>query len=196
MLVLSAGLKLSRSRLGYAGGIGLLVLELGGCMTLGDATPPPSRADANSLPGVNAPAPAINNSVPVTDASAVAASASVASRAARIVPRVKKAARDRRFAEVSRDRPSSIDPDRLIGLAPAAVKQLLGPPVRVEDDELSREWVYASNGCSFRLFFYPNLNTASFQVLKYGGNDGNGDLMDVTDVCIRKILTARKNATG
>jgi hypothetical protein len=81
-------------------------------------------------------------------------------------------------------------------MAPKAVRELLGPPLRVESYDLSREWIYASNGCSFRVFFYPNLNTAAFRVLKYGGNDGNGELMDVSDVCIRHILTARKNATG
>jgi len=95
-----------------------------------------------------------------------------------------------------REKVAAVDPDHLIGLAPGAVKQLLGPPVRVENSDLSRAWVYASGGCSFRLFFYPNLNTAAFQVLKYGSNDGNGDLLDVSDVCIRHILMAKKNATG
>jgi len=76
------------------------------------------------------------------------------------------------------------------------VRELLGPPLRVESYDLSREWIYTANGCSFSLFFYPNLNTAAFRVLKYGGSDGNGELMDVSDICIRHILTVRKNATG
>ena len=114
----------------------------------------------------------------------------------RFAQRAKKPQRERRVAESPHQKISSIDPDQLIGLEPGAVRQLLGPPVRVEIDEMSRAWVYASGGCSFRVFFYPNLNTASFRVLKYGGNDGNGDLMGVSDVCIRNILTARKNATG
>jgi len=119
------------------------------------------------------------------------------------VPREKKrehrmgaAVKTASAARVAQTRVASIDPGRLIGLAPAAVRELLGPPLRVESSDLSREWVYASTGCSFRLFFYPNLNTAAFRVLKYGSNDGNGELIAVSDVCIQHILTARKNATG
>jgi hypothetical protein len=32
--------------------------------------------------------------------------------------------------------------------------------------------------------------------LKYGSNDGKGELLDVSDTCIRRILMAKKNATG
>jgi hypothetical protein len=170
------------------GGIGLLFLNFGGCMTLGDSAPPPVAADSASLPSVNAPGPAIKISAPAPASSAV--------ESVKLAPRAKKPQRERRIAEVPHQRIASIDPDNLIGLAPGAVRKLLGPPARVENDDLSRAWIYASGGCSFRLFFYPNLNTASFRVLKYGGNDGNGELMDVSDVCIRHILTARKNATG
>jgi hypothetical protein len=172
-----------------AGGIGLLFLELGGCMTLGDRAPAPGAADSASLQVDSAPLPTVNAPVPAVNVSAPAQSAKPA-------PRVKKPQRERRTAEVPHEKMSPVDPDHLIGLAPGDVRHLLGPPVRVEYSDLSREWIYASGGCSFRVFFYPNLNTASFRVLKYGGNDGNGELMDVSDVCIRHILMAKKNATG
>jgi len=197
MLEWNAGLKPITSRadallrLIRAGGIGLVFLELGGCMTLGDHAPPPAVADSASLPADYAPTPIVNAS-----ASAVNVSASAIVQPAKLAPRVKKPQREHRTAEVSHQKMSPIDPDHLIGLAPGAVRQLLGPPARVEYSDLSREWIYASGGCSFRVFFYPNLNTASFRVLKYGGNHGNGDLMDVSDVCIRHILMAKKNATG
>jgi hypothetical protein len=188
---------------GPIGGISLLFL--GDCMTLGSPTPPPSAADS----------PPIADSRPLPNRSGHASSPQpvmvdnistyVGLPPAKVAPREKK--REHRAqntpqvasaAPVSQARgpSSSIDPRRLIGMAPGAVRELLGPPLRIESYDLSREWVYASNGCSFRIFFYPNLNTAAFRVLKYGGNDGNGELMDVSDVCIRHILTARKNATG
>ncbi|HJT42754.1 MAG TPA: hypothetical protein VJ750_04550 [Rhizomicrobium sp.] len=109
----------------------------------------------------------------------------------------KKAVPERRAPEraVRSKKAVPVDPARLIGMPPSAVRRLLGPPARIENDDLSREWVYASNNCSFRLFFYPNLNAASFRVLKYGGSDGNGGLMDVSDICIRHILMTRANAT-
>jgi hypothetical protein len=186
MLMENAGLKPTTPRAGMrlirAGGIGLLFLELSGCMTLGDAARPPDAVDYASLP--------------TTNASATEVSAPVIVPPVKFARRVKKPQRERSVAESPNQKMSSIDPDQLIGLTPGAVRQLLGPPVRVENDEMSHAWVYASSGCSFRLFFYPNLNTASFRVLKYGGNDGNGDLMGVSDVCIRNILTAKKSATG
>ncbi len=189
------------------GGVSLLFLELSGCMTLGSATPPPvaesppvsdSRvADSRPLPqrsGRDGNAePAMVDNI----------STYVGLPPAKVAPPEKKrehrAQNAPQVASVAHPVPAKgepIDPGRLIGMAPSAVRELLGPPLRVESYDLSREWVYASNGCSFRLFFYPNLNTAAFRVLKYGGNDGNGELMDVSDVCIRHILTARKNATG
>jgi hypothetical protein len=213
MLERNAGLKFRARanavrRLGRVGaplgGISLLFLELGGCMTLGSTPPPPSTADSppiadsqplpNRATQVSSPQPAVDN-----------ISTYVGLPPAKMAPREKKREhRAQNAPQVASAAPvsqakgssSSIDPGRLIGMAPAAVRELLGPPLRIESYDLSREWVYAANGCSFRLFFYPNLNTAAFRVLKYGGSDGNGELMDVSDVCIRHILTARKNATG
>jgi len=189
------------------GGISLLVLELGGCMTLGATPPPPSAADsppvADSRVADSQPLPRrfghASNSEPAT---VDTISTYVGLPPAKTAPekkrerRAQNASRVASAAHLSQAKEAPIDPGRLIGMAPSAVRELLGPPLRVESYDLSREWIYASNGCSFRLFFYPNLNTAAFRVLKYGGNDGNGELMDVSDVCIRHILTARKNATG
>jgi len=189
MLKWSAGLKQIAlrmkgwPRLRRAGRWGALFLALGSCMPMEEPTAPPSFTES-------APAPAVDISA--------AAPESGTAEPVKLTPRPKKSAHERRLVQVRlpREKVAAVDPDHLIGLAPGAVKQLLGPPVRVENSDLSRAWVYASGGCSFRLFFYPNLNTAAFQVLKYGSNDGNGDLLDVSDVCIRHILMAKKNATG
>lgn len=94
----------------------------------------------------------------------------------------------------AREKIAAIDPDQLIGKSPDDVKKLMGAPTKIRDDHLSREWVYASPGCNFRVFFYPNLNAASFRALKYGGSDSNGGLLAVSNVCVRKILTAKANA--
>jgi hypothetical protein len=199
MLEWNVGLKPITSRAGAllwlmrAGGIGLIFLDLGGCMTLGYRTPPPAATDSASLSVESVPLRTVNASE-----TSINVSAPAIVQPAKLAPRVKKSRREHRTAtaESSHQKTSPIDPDHLIGLAPGDVRQLLGPPARVEYSDLSREWIYASGGCSFRVFFYPNLNTASFRVLKYGGNHGNGDLMDVSDVCIRHILMAKKNATG
>jgi hypothetical protein len=200
MLERSAGLRyLSRADalLWRAGCIGFLFLELGGCMTLGENAPPPPVADSTPQPpDAGGAASFVNAAPPTISTPAVTQPAKLAQGEKKRERRAQHASQVASAARASQVRAPSVDPGRLIGMAPKAVRELLGPPVRVESYDLSREWVYASNGCSFRVFFYPNLNTAAFRVLKYGGNDGNGELMDVSDVCIRHILTARKNATG
>ncbi|HEY4077802.1 MAG TPA: hypothetical protein VGM26_12810 [Rhizomicrobium sp.] len=151
-------------------------------MTLGDSTPPPTDtapppiADARPVEAAAPPPPSITPS-----------------------PRPKKPMREARQVPekpAPEIRALRVDPNQLIGLDPNGVQKLLGTPAKVRNDDLSREWVYASPGCSFRVFFYPNLNAASFRVLKYGINGENGELLDASDVCVRRILTAKTNAAN
>jgi hypothetical protein len=161
-----------------AANVGLVAVTLSGCMTLGDSTPPPFDpvpATVAELP----PAVAIQPVPPPP-----APRPRRVSREAKPVPELR----------ALRDKLVLIDPDKLIGMDTRGVQKLLGTPARVKNDDMSREWVYASPGCSFRVFFYPNLNSASFRVLKYGGSGDNGELLDVSDVCVRRILTAKSNA--
>jgi hypothetical protein len=172
------------SRIKSSASLCLVAAALGGCMTVGDKVPPPTEtapppvADPQPV-AVAPPPPQVVSPVPT--------------------PRPKKPTREARAApdtHTFRDRLVVIDPHRLIGLDPNGVQRLLGTPARVKNDDLSREWVYASPGCSFRVFFYPNLNSASFRVLKYGGSGENGELLDTSDVCVRRILTAKNNAAN
>jgi hypothetical protein len=89
----------------------------------------------------------------------------------------------------------AVDPDHLIGLDPGQVHNMLGAPSRVETGELSRAWVYAAGGCSFRVFFYPDFK-ASFRALKYTGNDNAGGPLDSSDICIRNILMVKNNVSN
>ena len=91
---------------------------------------------------------------------------------------------------------ASIDPNRLIGLDMDGVRRILGQPASEHDGNVSREWRYAMPGCSFHIFFYPNLKGATFLALKYTFKDKDGDVADPSDVCARRILTARSNGTG
>jgi len=147
-------------------------------MTLGDTTPPPA--------------------VPADQPTIDAEQASLMLSEEPAVPYKAKPRKQPREALVeshtAREKAVAIDPDQLIGKSPDYVKKLMGAPTKIRDDHLSREWVYASSGCNFRVFFYPNLNAASFRALKYGGSDNNGGLLAVSNVCVRKILTARANA--
>lgn len=156
--------------------LGFVALSLGGCMSLAEKTPPSAELRGPVVDLEPPPEPLVS---PPEDPA----------------PRIKKVSRVKPAPRASsQDKAAAIDPDRLIGMGPGEVQKLLGTPARTRNDQLPREWVYGTGRCSFRVFFYPNLNTASFRVLKYGSNDGNGELIDTSDVCIRHILTARKNA--
>lgn len=156
-----------------------LCLAVSGCMTLGDHLPPPVSAASPPVAEAQAasPAPPLPPAVPPK-----VKTRKVQREAAREIP------------PTPREKPARIDPDRLIGMSPSDVRKLMGVPSEIRDDHLSREWVYASPRCNFRVFFYPNLNAASFRALKYGGSDGNGGVLAVSDACVRRILTARANA--
>ena len=157
--------------------LGFIALSLGGCMSLAEKAPPNSAELRGSVAELEPPPEPL--ALPPEEPA----------------PRIKKASRVKPVSRApSQDKAAAIDPDSLIGMEPSEVRKILGTPARTRNDQLPREWIYGTQRCSFRVFFYPNLNTASFRVLKYGSTDGNGELIDTSDVCIRHILTARKNA--
>lgn len=161
-----------------------VAVMLGGCMSVGDRPSVPVKP----APAAPAPAAIAEFSPPVVATPAVPPTP--APRPRRVVRETKPISEQATL----RDKLVLIDPDKLIGMDPRGVQKLLGAPAQVKNDDLSREWVYASPGCSFRVFFYPNLNSASFRVLKYGSSGDGGELLDVSDVCVRRILTAKSNA--
>jgi hypothetical protein len=167
--------------------IGFPALSFGtlcGCMTLSDAVPPPaspSRPPLEMRPAIAPdPVPAMLPATPPPQPAPP--------------PRIVREMRAAPVARPARARMPPINPEQLIGLDPSAVQKLLGAPTRIRDDKLSREWIYASPGCDFRVFFYPNLNAAAFRALKYSGNDDNGGRLAASNACVRRILMARANA--
>jgi hypothetical protein len=93
----------------------------------------------------------------------------------------------------SPEKAASIDPQSLLGLGPEDVQKRLGAPKRMENSALSRKWIYAAPGCSFSVFFYPNVKSTSFRALKYSGERNDGERIDSSDACVRKILTERND---
>jgi hypothetical protein len=91
---------------------------------------------------------------------------------------------------------AKIDPNSLIGLEPLAIERILGTPTRTGKIDMSLIWTYASADCSLQIFFYPDIKTSSFHVLKYGAADGNGGLIDTSQPCIQRILTVKNNGPG
>jgi hypothetical protein len=146
---------------------------LGGCMNMGHRPPMIAPPPISSAPDTKTTPP---------------------QRAISLKPR-KLAPRETRTAEAEPPtKVIAIDPQSLLGLDPDGVQKRLGVPGRTENSALSRKWIYAAPGCSFSIFFYPDVNSTTFHVLKYGSAKDNGESINNSDVCIRKILTARNNA--
>lgn len=86
---------------------------------------------------------------------------------------------------------ASIDPSSLIGLDPSAVERILGLPKEKKAGDPSLVWTYSDAGCSFELYFFPDLKTGAFHVLKYGGLGANGAQIALSQECIRNILAVK-----
>ena len=91
---------------------------------------------------------------------------------------------------------ASIDPNTLVGLRPPAVSKLLGSPAKTAKDEMSVVWTYGTEGCALTIYFYPDLKTTNFHVLKYSFSDAAGKPLAPADPCARKLLAARSNDAG
>ncbi len=86
---------------------------------------------------------------------------------------------------------ASIDPATLVGKKPVAVTRILGTPERINRDEMSLIWTYAADGCVLQVYFYPDLNTTDFHVLKYNLAGGDGKPLTAADPCMREILSMK-----
>lgn len=91
---------------------------------------------------------------------------------------------------------ASLDPATLVGLRPAAVTRILGAPEKTGKDEMSLVWTYAAQDCVLQVYFYPDLNTADFHVLKYSLAGGDGKPLGTSEPCLREILSARNDEPG
>jgi len=89
-----------------------------------------------------------------------------------------------------------IDPATLVGMKRPAVTRMLGAPNATSKDEMSLVWTYAADGCALKVYFYPDLKTADFHVLKYTLADEAGKPLDDEAPCRRKLLTVRDRDAG
>lgn len=78
----------------------------------------------------------------------------------------------------------------LLGSDFTAVLHVFRSPDSVNNENLSVVWTYAPPGCTLRLFFYPDIKTTVFHLLKYDFRDNSGEMQMPADACIDSILSA------
>jgi len=124
-----------------------------------------------------------------------------APRAREAVHRARPAVRRSEPAPAPADQPApaqvaSIDPQSLVGLTEPAVTRLLGAPGQTTKDQMSLVWSYGGEGCVLKVYFYPDLKTAAFHVLKYSVTGADGKPLIDAAPCLRQIQSARNDDRG
>lgn len=78
----------------------------------------------------------------------------------------------------------------LLGYDFTAVLHVFRSPDSVNNDNLSVVWTYAPAGCTLRLFFYPDIRTTVFHLLKYDFRNSSGEMLMPGDACMDSMLAA------
>ena len=83
--------------------------------------------------------------------------------------------------------PETVVPSELVGFDFPAVLQVLRRPDTVQNSALSVVWTYSQPDCMLQLFFYPDIQTKTFHLLKYDLKDSAGEKPNDTSMCMRRI---------
>lgn len=87
-----------------------------------------------------------------------------------------------------------IAPADLIGSDFAEVLRLIRQPDTVQTNALAIVWTYSEPVCKLQLYFYPDIETTTFHVLKYDLKDAAGGRLENAGLCMQRILVAKNDA--
>jgi hypothetical protein len=87
-----------------------------------------------------------------------------------------------------------IQPAELVGFDFSSIREVLRRPDDVQSSALSVVWVYSESMCTLRLFFYPDIQTRTFHLLKYDVRGMSGERLNDSSLCMQKLAAARKAA--
>ena len=83
-------------------------------------------------------------------------------------------------------------PADLVGSDFSSVLQVLRHPDNVEESSLSVVWTYQTE-CRLQLYFYPDIRTRVFRLLKYDLKDSSGERPANSNACMRSIMVAKND---
>ena len=92
--------------------------------------------------------------------------------------------------------PEAVAPSDLVGFDFPAVLQVLKQPDNVQNSALSVVWTYSKSDCTLQLYFYPDIRTRTFHLLKYDLKDGTGEKPSDSSPCMRHIVTRTDESTS
>jgi hypothetical protein len=91
--------------------------------------------------------------------------------------------------------PRTVEPAELVGYNFDSVLGVLRQPDAVERNALSVVWTYAGSECTLQLFFYPDIQTAVFRLLKYELKGNSGEKLNDGGTCMQPMMAMRKDGT-
>jgi hypothetical protein len=89
----------------------------------------------------------------------------------------------------------AVAPAELVGSDYAAVLKVLRRPDSVDTSALSVVWSYRDSDCQLKLFFYPDIETTTFHVLRYDLQNAAGEKLANTNPCMQQFMAARTDGT-
>jgi len=70
----------------------------------------------------------------------------------------------------------------------------LRKPDTVEKNALSVVWTYSETDCTLQLYFYPDIQTTIFHLLKYDLKGARGEKLNDSGACMQ-LMAMRKDGT-
>jgi len=86
-------------------------------------------------------------------------------------------------------------PAELVGFSFDSVLEVLRKPDTVEKNALSVVWTYAEADCTLQLYFYPDIETTVYHLLKYDLKSAKGEKLSDTGACMQPLMAMRKDGT-
>jgi len=91
--------------------------------------------------------------------------------------------------------PRTVEPAELVGFNFDSVLTVLRQPDTVERNALSVVWTYSGSDCTLQLYFYPDIQTAVFRLLKYELKGSGGEKLNDGGACMQPMMAMRKDGS-
>jgi hypothetical protein len=82
----------------------------------------------------------------------------------------------------------SVAPGELVGSDFTSVLEVLRDPDAVQESALTVVWTYSETDCTVLLYFYPDIQTTTFHLLKYDIRSAAGERLDDSKVCMKHLV--------
>ena len=90
--------------------------------------------------------------------------------------------------EATAPEPEAVLPSELVGYDFNGVLKRLKKPDMIQNSALSIVWTYSQSDCTLQLYFYPDIQTRIFRLLKYDLKDSTGEKPNDSSACMRHMM--------